>query len=320
MKKMLLVAGLLSLQNSNAQTVVDFEDLTVPAADSAWLGSTGEGGFTSHGVYFNNTYTTSQWGDYWSGFIYSNSTDNTTASYTNDYSAYPGVGSNGSPNYAICYGGTIDLMTEKMVASIELTNTTYAALSMLNGDAYGKQFGSPNNAAGDPDGTNGEDWFRVLIIGSDAQGNSTDTVIFYLADYRFANAQQDYILNTWQTVDLSSLGQIRYIDFVLESSDVGSFGMNTPGYFALDNLIVGTLGISNSKELTFKAYPNPVASSVTIESTAGRIRIFSTSGLQIIDQETSGFIQLELGNLVNGSYIVEFSNSQGIGRTTLVKN
>lgn len=319
MKKMLLAVGVFCLQNTFSQTLVTFEDLTVPGTDSAWLGSTGEGGFTSHGVSFNNTYTTSQWGDYWNGFVYSNSTDNTTAGYTNDYSAYTGIGANSSANYAVCYGGTIDFGQNRIVESMAITNTTYAALSMLNGDFVGKVFGSVNDANGNPDGTNGEDWFRVLIIGTDAQQNVTDTVIFYLADYRFPNNQDDYIVNTWQTVDLSALGNIRYINFELESSDVGQFGMNTPGYLAIDNISFGTLSLDNQNVISWEVYPNPVSTELTVKAEQGELTIFNLKGTVMMTTTVAGQSTIPTDILTAGTYLIELKTVSGIARQTIIK-
>ncbi|HEB89007.1 MAG TPA: DUF4465 domain-containing protein, partial [Deltaproteobacteria bacterium] len=43
-------------------------------------------------------------------------------------------------------------------------------------------------------------------------------------------------LDQWVFQDLSSLGLVKELGFSFESSDVGSFGINTPQYFAIDNL------------------------------------------------------------------------------------
>lgn len=318
MKKMLLAVSVFCIQYTQAQTIVDFEDKTLPGADTAWLGSDMSGGFTSGGVFFENTYD-SQW-DYWSnGFIYSNSTDVTTAGYTNDYSAYTGIGANGSANYAVNYNGSIDFGTEKVLESIAITNTTYAALSMLNGDSFGKQFGSPNNAQGNPDGTNGADWFRLLIIGKDAQSNVTDTVIFYLADYRFANSSEDYIVDSWETVDLTPLGEIQFLEFALESSDVSSFGINTPAYFALDNLKYGTASVNSLNLASQEIYPNPTNGNLTVQSEAGTIKVYNLTGELILEQTTNGTQQIDLSRAHAGTYLIETSSSKGIARTRISK-
>ena len=317
MKKTLLTIGLMTAISASAQTTtVSFEDIIL-ATETYYNGSDGEGEFVSNGVTFPNEYT-----GYWSGgWACSNTTDVTTAGYLNESSAYAGSGAGSSANYAVAYGGSIDFgTTSVVVGSADFTNTTYAALSMLNGDAYGKVFGSPNSALGQPDGTNGADWFRLLVIASDQEGAAIDTVAFYLADYRFANNTQDYIVDSWETVDLSSLGELRYLDFKLQSSDVGSFGMNTPAYFAMDNLRFGTVGLQEHAVAAFTLYPNPAKTNVTIKGQAGMLKVFSTTGALVYNGTTSGMTALSIENWNNGFYIVELTNETGVTRSTLVKN
>ena len=69
---------------------------------------------------------------------------------------------------------------------------------MRDGDSFGKQFGSIYAADGiTEDGTNGEDFFLLKIIPLDATNNASgDTVDFYLADFRFADDNDDYILES----------------------------------------------------------------------------------------------------------------------------
>ena len=318
MKKMLLAVSVFCIQYTQAQTVVTFDDLTL-APNTHWDGSDSTLGFTSGGVYFENSYNFS-W-DYWSGgFIYSSSTDVTTAGYTNDFSAYTGIGGNNSQNYAINYGGTgIDFGSEKVVSSVQLTNTTYAALSMRDGDMFGKQFGDSTNAQGNQDGTNGEDWFRLLIIGKDAQSAVTDTVIFYLADYRFANNTQDYIVNTWQTVDLSPLGEVQFLEFELESSDHNAQGILTPAYFALDNIVYGTASLNELSVVNQEVYPNPGTGKFMVKSGSGRIAVYSLSGELILSQTTNGIQEVDLSGIQSGTYMIETLTSEGVARTRISK-
>ena len=100
---------------------------------------------------------------------------------------------------------------------------------MLNGDSFAKKFGGP---AGDD-----EDWFLLTITGKDVAGTVTGVVDFYLADYRFADNNLDYIVDTWDSIDLSSLGAVKTLELTLNSSDVGAYGMNTPASFAMDSLV-----------------------------------------------------------------------------------
>jgi hypothetical protein len=96
--------------------------------------------------------------------------------------------------------------------SLQVANTTYAALSMLQGDAFSKKFGGP-------DGTDA-DWFLLTIEGFDASGNSVGTVEFFLADYRAADPAQDYIVEAWAEVDVSGLVGATQLSFALSSSDM----------------------------------------------------------------------------------------------------
>lgn len=196
-----------------------------------WNGSDESGDFTVNGVTFPNTFTVSPWGTSWAGFAYSNTTDTTTAGFGNQYSAYPGSGAGDSDTYAVSFGtNTITYATPFDFSSgkgMFVTNTTYAALDMLNGSGLSKPFGG--ESGDDPD------WFMLSIIGANG-GTSTGTVDFYLADYRFEDNSQNYIVDEWIFVNLASLGTVDSLSFELSSSDNGDFGMNTPAYFAMDNL------------------------------------------------------------------------------------
>lgn len=232
----LLLAGLIPLP-SRGVIVADFEDLSL-APGGYWNGTSviGAKTFQSQGVTFHNT--SFDWGGgftSWEGFGYSNANDTTTAGYTNQYAVWtPGTGHGGAGNYGIAYRGgarpRLTLADPAVVREIWVNNTTYAALSMRNGDAFAKKFGGT-------DGTD-EDWFRLTVFGLDSDDNELGSVEFYLADYRFADSALDYIVGAWTRIDTSALGAVKHLEFDLASSDVGSFGMNTPAYFALDDIEV----------------------------------------------------------------------------------
>jgi len=215
---------------------VDFEDLSLPG-ESFNNGSDGAGGFTSRGAEFNNSFTDFGGGfTVWQGWSYSNVTNVTNPGFENQYSAYhlPGGGGDGSPTYGVAYNfnpgdATILLPKGARPTSLSLTNTTYTALSMLNGDGFAKKFGGASGL--DPD------YLRLSISGLDDSGTVLGLVEFFLADYRFANSALDYVVENWTEVDLTSLGDARKLSFALESTDVDPiFGSNTPMYFAMDNL------------------------------------------------------------------------------------
>ena len=213
----------------------DFSNLSLPP-EYFWNGSDQSGGFTSALAHFPN-YHNPDWG-YWNGWAYSNVSDNTTPGWLNQYSAITGEGIPGDesliPIYAITYVDQESVIhfvdsSAHEVKGAFITNSTFAALSMKYGDAIAKKFGGPDG--------NDPDWFKLNIWGV-KDGEPTETVAFYLADYRFENNTENYIIQTWQWVELSALGKVDSLMFSLSSSDVGDWGINTPAYFALDHLYV----------------------------------------------------------------------------------
>ncbi|PIE73719.1 MAG: PEP-CTERM sorting domain-containing protein [Deltaproteobacteria bacterium] len=244
MKKTLVLAAIatLTLTPVANAAIADFEDVALPTSYTGpgggayYNGSDGAGGFLSGDAWFTNDYNTS-WGS-WSGWSASNTTDTTTAGWTNQWSAVTGGGVDGSANYGVAYGmGETGQITfgyssgtyAQEVEGFYITNTTYATLSMENGDSFAKKFGG--------DTGDDADWFKVTTYGLDNNYERTgNSVEFYLADYRFTDNTQDYIVDEWTWLELSSLGVVYGLEFVLESSDVGAYGMNTPAYFAMDDL------------------------------------------------------------------------------------
>ncbi len=112
--------------------------------------------------------------------------------------------------------------------SLMVTNTTYAALSMRDGDSFAKKFGGADG--------NDPDFLLLTITGKNSAGAAIGTVEFYLADYRFADNSLDYIVDDWIQVDLSPIAHARSLEFAVSSSDVGPFGINTPAFFAVDEI------------------------------------------------------------------------------------
>ena len=213
---------------------VDFDSLPV-GVEGYWNGSDESGGFASGGATFVNNYNTA-WGS-WSGFACSNHTDTTTPGFFNKYRAFTGGGAGGSSQYALGGGDStgaveptieFEALTDLAGLGASFTNTTYSALSMRDGDGFAKKFGGL-------DGTE-SDFFRLTIHGY-AGGLSTGTVDFYLADFRFGNSGQDYIVDEWTFVDFSALGSVDELRFSFASSDVGAFVINTPLYFAMDDFL-----------------------------------------------------------------------------------
>jgi len=105
------------------------------------------GGFTSNGVFFSNAYDATTFS--WSGWAYSNVNDPTTTGptpflddFNHQFAAIAGGAPGGPGNYASSFdpGAVINLPSGASPVSFEVTNTTYASLSMTHGDGFAKQF------------------------------------------------------------------------------------------------------------------------------------------------------------------------------------
>lgn len=216
---------------ASGQRVIDFSDLSL-SPESYYNGSDGAGQFSTGGATFNNDYD-SEYGS-WGGWAYSNVSDTETTGWDNQYSAIPGQGVGESDIYGVGYVDTftptlprIDLPEGETVEGIQVTNSTYSYYAMRDGDDFSKKFGG--ESGDDPD-------FFVLTIDGLAEDGTTSTgsVDFYLADYR---SEENVLIDDWSWVDLTSLGgSTRSLEFTLDSSDAGTFGINTPAYFAMGEM------------------------------------------------------------------------------------
>ena len=224
--------------------VVDFEDLGL-APGAYESGSDLSGSFASAGITLNNGFT--DWGDgvtSWDGFAYTavggasvGAADIAAGTFSGyQYQSAAGGAASGDifvVGYVNSFGLTPTVTLPAGLdtpQSVRVTNNLYTWASMTYGDAFAKEFGGP-------DGTD-PDWLRLTITGYDDASGPTGAVEYYLADFR-GPADEDTIVSTWAEVDLSALGSgVSEIRFTLDSSDTGEFGMNTPAYFAIDDLAV----------------------------------------------------------------------------------
>ncbi len=310
---------------------IKFESL-LTQVDTFWNGSDLSGGFSegpSYRFQFINNYDTNF--NSWDGFSYSSMTDTTTPGFTNQYSCIAGEGVFNSTVYAVGYVGytalpTIDYIFPIRSASSDsligvwVNNTTYAYLSMLNGDSYAKKFGD-TLAPGDTvaDGTNGEDWCLLTIY-----DDGGDSVNFYLADYRFANDSLDYIVKDWTYVDLSSFsanGPVLQLTFKVTSSDNHpTFGMRTPAYFCLDNLeayVDNTGSIAEKTAVNWNVYPNPTVDYLNIEIDSKenlRMNIITSNGQLVASNIalTGEKSVVDFTILTKGVYIVQLVDNNGV--------
>ncbi|MEZ4890493.1 MAG: DUF4465 domain-containing protein [Crocinitomicaceae bacterium] len=94
-----------------------------------------------------------------------------------------------------------------------VTNTTYAGLSMRDGDSFGKQLVHQTMLLELQMVPMAKTGFLLQIIPLDENNQVVgDTVDFYLADFVLVDNNQDYILNTWETVQMNDV-LAKKIDF-----------------------------------------------------------------------------------------------------------
>ena len=304
MKPILTLAIFIFSIIAHGQIPADFENFNLTPGEFL-DGSELSGGFSSGHIFLPNNYNQ----DYlsWTGFAISATTDTLTPGFSNQYSAITGAGVDQSMAYAVRYdfAPSVIRFDEEHLGSVPLgmyiTNSTYAYHSVRDGDAFAKKFGG--ESGDDPD------WFRVTIKGYVDGQLSADSIDFYLADYRFEDNSQDYIIGEWTWVDLGNLGPCDSLSLDLQSSDVGTFGMNTPAYFCIDNI---TLDPSSSvRYLQIKSisvYPNPTTTWIQIPefSERGIIRIVNSLGATVLN--LTGPLsnsRVDVSHLTSGMYQVQ---------------
>ena len=207
-----------------------FDDVTL-GSNGYWTGEEGENEMFSGGWIFTNYY--SQDYSFWGGFTASNHTDLTQTGMGAQYTAVTAGGYDGSTQYGVAYtmGAQTDVYASdgstNIITGCYVTNNLWAYQNIIEGDYSSTPFGGTTG--------NDPDWFKLTATGKNAAGQTVGTLDFYLADYRFANNDEDYVIDTWEWFDLSSLGAVHTISFSLSSTKSNAYGMLTPAYFCIDD-------------------------------------------------------------------------------------
>jgi len=330
---LLFTAALLGTSALRAQTVATFDDLTLAHADTFYLNYSASGsdvGFNDGLAHFPCYYDTS-FGGYWvNGFAYSNMTDSVTSGYTNQYAAKTAIGYAGSANYVVAYGigNTVQLRGAaigKPVSGFYITNSTYAFNSMRDGDAFAKKFGDTTGTGITTGQGTAPDWFKVTIRGYSGGVLGSAEVDFYLADYRFASSDSDYIVNTWKPVSLLALGHVDSLDFKLSSSDNSSFGMNTPAYFCIDEFTTNEtqLGVTELPRIAAKVYPNPAADVLYVDADNNELQqltVLDITGSVVYTQQiTAAHTAINTSTFAPGNYVLRLNGTGGTATTRFTK-
>jgi hypothetical protein len=314
----ILAAFLLGV-TAKSQQFVGFEDLTL-ATDTFWNGSDLSGQFTSNTVIFNNDYA-----GYWKGgFGYSNMTDITTAGYTNSFSCIKGEGAGNSNNYAVFTNLDTTALTIPVATTYDgfwINNSTYAYLSMKNGDSFAKKFGDSLNSSGTPYPSLGKDWFKLTI-----KGENNDSVEFYLADFRGPDST-DYIVKDWTYVSLAGLDRSsRKLSFKFSSSDTGTYGVNTPKYFCMDSLAFSRyyVGTNEVEAIKYSAFPNPTSDAITVtfgnQLIAGTAKVIDISGRELSNITfNNNSVKFDFSDKAKGTYFILMTVNNKVYTQKIIK-
>ncbi|MCH5240151.1 MAG: DUF4465 domain-containing protein [Muribaculaceae bacterium] len=116
---------------------------------------------------------------------------------------------------------------EAFFESVYINNTTYDYMVMKNGNNFASALNEEN-----------EGWFKVQFIAFDDNEENAECIGYteaYLANFKKGQADGYIgIIDTWTKVNLSMLPECSVLVINFVGSDMGQYGLNTPGYCALD--------------------------------------------------------------------------------------
>ncbi|MDR0711207.1 MAG: DUF4465 domain-containing protein [Prevotellaceae bacterium] len=222
--------------SSITRDTIDFSDLTLEA-NSYWNNNDSSGEFTSGKAVFLNRHTYdasyNMWS--WGGFAYSNQNDTLGSGYNtqfNVYTATPNAHGIFALGYVDTYTPAIPTITfDEQVAlkSADFALNTYAYKSMRDGEnGWGESVIAKKFAAGD--------WYKITIKNINSSNVASDSLEVYLADFREGKS---ILIDDWTEFSFDSFAASK-VTFEASSSDVGAYGMNTPAYFCIDNIVIET--------------------------------------------------------------------------------
>ncbi len=184
----------------------------------------------------------------WHGFTVSQATEDKPAIYGYYSNAAKGGLKGQGTTYILAYynewwllSGDDDMQSTHIIfdgefypREVYLNNSQVGYNDIINGSFTGYKFG--DYATADP--ARDHDQFDVRIYGLDEDyEESDDFVTYHLAYY---DDETQFVNTKWEKVDLSSLGKVSGLSFVVVSTDQGMYGTNTSTYFALDGLTVSS--------------------------------------------------------------------------------
>jgi len=286
---------------SGPRRVATFEDNYVPKGSSI-MPKSEEDSFYSGSYLFKASGMPEY--NYWYGYALSAENSSLFEGLQHQMRSVTGSGRNSS-NFAVAYpqGLSIEVTNNPdgdTIPGFYITNSAYAYSSMTKGDGYAHKFEKG-------------DWLKIIAKGKTASGEVREKE-FYLADMRSENQTEHFILDTWKWFDLRSLGRVKSVTFNFDGSDKGSYGLNTPAYFCMDDFgaFDPDAGISEVVETnaSVRIYPVPVVDHITVDTGLENysVDIYSMTGSRIFSANgLNGTTRIERDGWSAGIYIMRIT-------------
>lgn len=224
----------LLLEVSGAKpAIATFDDLALEP-ETAWYGKRESEGHSHRSfTYYSGSYSFPC--EYapsiltWGGVAYSNQTKTTFSSlFPDQFNSVVGHGVNGSKNYAVAYA------YGQHTVEVRATHAGPAVIpgTFVTNTAWVKEVTQKGTGMGDEPHTSFHKGDYLLLIASNSKGQSIE---FPLVDYRSSNDAEHYVIDSWQWLDLSALGETESVIFSMKGTRVAGGGTTIPAYFCLDD-------------------------------------------------------------------------------------
>lgn len=217
--------------DDDSSVVANFEGM--PLTENYYKSTSG----TLDGYYYKGTFQDSQklltfdyylgnWsGASFAGFAYTNSTDVKTGTSAASICGAGKVNNTYLAAYTSSFTESrlkINTPADYSIRGCYISNSVYGYNSMTTNDyAPATKFKSGS-------------WYKVTATGFSADGKtSVGTASIYLAKYTSDSSTPS---KDWEWFDLSALKDAVYVQFDVDSSDKGSYGVNSATYFCLDGI------------------------------------------------------------------------------------
>ena len=155
------------------------------------------------------------------GIAISNYVDNNIEEHKDYYHQLAVPSGNGSKNFCVVYCNASISFADKSshkLASMQVSPTTWLLGVEKSGDKTAKAL------------TGKDDYAKIIMTGLSANADTTGVVEFFLVKGGKA-------VEGWSKVNLNALGEVSSVSFAMDSSDKSDWGgINTPAYFAFDNV------------------------------------------------------------------------------------